>query len=158
MEPEEWLGNPGAYPLQLIANQPKTRLHSQLDIGTTSQNSKIKRREPLRMHPEDAAARNLSEGDVVRVYNDRGSCLAGLVVSPSLRRGVAQLSTGAWYDPSPDDASFCRHGNPNVLTADRPASSLSQAASAQHTLVEVEKWEGKIPRTTVTHAPTLLPS
>ena len=45
---EDWLGNSSTYPLQRIANQPKTRLHSQLDTGTTSQNSRIQGREPLR--------------------------------------------------------------------------------------------------------------
>jgi biotin/methionine sulfoxide reductase len=157
IEPDEWLGNAKAYPLQLIANQPKTRLHSQLDIGTTSQKSKINGREPLRMHPDDAAERGLSEGDIVRVHNARGSCLAGLIISTSLKPGVAQLSAGAWYDPSPDDPSFCRHGNPNVLTADRPSSSLSQATTAQHTLVEIEKWACDVPELAVTRHPSLLP-
>ncbi len=40
-EPEEWLGGERAqtFPLHLIANQPKSRLHSQLDHGATSQKS-----------------------------------------------------------------------------------------------------------------------
>ncbi|MFP3462757.1 molybdopterin-dependent oxidoreductase [Arthrobacter globiformis] len=157
IEPDEWLGNAGRYPLQLIANQPKTRLHSQLDIGTTSQKSKVQGREPLRMHPEDAEARKLVEGDVVRLFNDRGACLAGLVITPAVRQGVVQLSAGAWYDPAPDDPSFCRHGNVNVLTADRPSSSLSQATTAQHALVEVEKWKGSIPEVMVTRPPRFHP-
>jgi biotin/methionine sulfoxide reductase len=156
IEPDEWLGSPGPYPLHLIANQPKTKLHSQLDIGATSQKSKIQGREPIRMNPDDAAARGLEDGQVVLVRNDRGSCLAGLAISDSLRRGVVQLSAGAWYDPAPDDPSFCRHGNPNVLTADRPSSSLSQATTAQHALVEVEAWTGEIPDLTVTAPPVLI--
>jgi biotin/methionine sulfoxide reductase len=156
IEPDEWLGSSGDYPLHLIANQPKTKLHSQLDIGATSQKSKIQGREPLRMNPADAAARGLEDGQVVLVRNDRGSCLAGLVISDSLRRGVVQLSAGAWYDPAPNDPSFCRHGNPNVLTADRPSSSLSQATTAQHALVEVEAWSDEIPDLTVTVPPELI--
>jgi biotin/methionine sulfoxide reductase len=154
--PDEWLGSAGKYPLHLIANQPKTKLHSQLDMGATSQKSKVQGREPIRMNPEDAAGRGLSDGQVVLVRNDRGRCLAGLVVSTALRRGVVQLSAGAWYDPAPDDPSFCRHGNPNVLTSDRPSSSLSQATTAQHALVEVEAWLGEIPDVTVTNPPVLL--
>jgi biotin/methionine sulfoxide reductase len=156
IEPDEWLGNATAYPLQLIANQPKTRLHSQLDIGQTSQESKVGGREPLRMHPDDAAGRGLKDGDVVRVWNGRGSCLAGLVLSTVLRQGVVQLSSGAWYDPDPDDPSFCRHGNPNALTPDKPSSALSQATIATHALVEVEKWHGPIPELTVDRAPILV--
>jgi len=156
IEPDEWLGNAAEFPLQMIANQPKTRLHSQLDIGATSQRSKVAGREPLRMHPADAEARGIREGDVVRVRNARGSCLAGAVVSSALRPGVVQISAGAWYDPAPDDPSFCRHGNPNVLTADRPSSRLSQATTAMHALVEVERWQGDVPAVSTLNPPEIV--
>ena len=56
MEPIEWLGSESAkeFPLHLISNQPSTRLHSQLDSGGISKGSKIKDREPMVMHPDDA--------------------------------------------------------------------------------------------------------
>src|SRR5262249_1468850 len=88
------------FPLQLIANQPATRVHSQLDFGATSQASKIKGREPVRIHPQDAVVRGIGDGDIVRLYNNRGACLATAVLSDALRPGVMQLSTGAWYDPT----------------------------------------------------------
>ena len=101
MEPAEWLGSALAsrFPLHLISNQPKTRLHSQYDNGGYSQDSKVNGREPIRLHPDDARARGIADGDVVRVFNDRGSCLAGAVLDANLRRSVVQLSTGAWWDP-----------------------------------------------------------
>lgn len=92
------------------------------------------------MNPGDAAARGLGDGDLVRVFNDRGSCVAGLVTSADMRPSVVQLSTGAWSDP--DANGNCRHGNPNVLTADRACSTLSQGCTAQHTIVEVERLVG----------------
>ncbi|NLU81324.1 molybdopterin-dependent oxidoreductase [Rhodococcus sp. HNM0569] len=148
-EPDEWLGGPRAsqFPLHLVANQPKTRLHSQLDHGATSQASKVHGREPIRIHPADAAARNLADGDVVRVFNDRGACLAGVVVDDAVRRSVVQLSTGAWYDPlDPEDpGSLCVHGNPNVLTADVGSSRLARGCTGQHALVEIEKWDAPLP-------------
>lgn len=157
LEPREWLGTGDPdHPLHLISNQPKTRLHSQLDVGETSKASKIHGREPVRMHPADAADRGLTPGRVVRIFNARGSCLAGLEVSDAMRPGVIQLSTGAWYDPDPNDPSFCRHGNPNVLTADLPASRLSQGTSAQHTLVQVERWDGPVPPLTVDQPPSFV--
>ena len=159
LEPREWLGNPDReFPLHLIANQPASRLHSQLDVGATSLASKVSGREPVRMHPADAAARGLASGDVVRVFNARGACLAGLVVSDVLREGVAQLSTGAWYDPAPSDPSFCRHGNPNVLCTDLPSSRLSHGTTGQHALVDVEKWEGELPPLSVTSPPPFVRS
>ena len=150
LQPAEWIDDPAVvrYPLQLIANQPATRLHSQLDFGATSQRSKVQGREPIRLHPVDAQARGITEGDVVRVFNDRGACLAGAVVSDALRPGCIQLSTGAWYEPKdPEDPrSLCLHGNPNVLTRDAGTSRLAQGCAGQLTVVEVERWEGPAPR------------
>ncbi|MFE5877625.1 molybdopterin guanine dinucleotide-containing S/N-oxide reductase [Rhodococcus sp. NPDC056506] len=148
-EPDEWLGGPRAsqFPLHLIANQPKSRLHSQLDHGAASQASKIQGREPIRMHPDAAAARGVSGGDVVRVFNDRGACLAGVIVDSDLRSDVVQLSTGAWYDPldPADPDAMCVHGNPNVLTPDIGTSSLSHGCTGQHVLVQIEKFDGDLP-------------
>ena len=42
-----------------IANNPRSRLHSQLDVGEYSQDTKIEGREPQRIHPDDAAPRGL---------------------------------------------------------------------------------------------------
>ena len=122
------------FPLQLIANQPATRLHSQLDFGATSLASKIEGREPVRIHPQDAAARGIGDGDIVRLYNDRGECLAGAVLSDALRPGVVQLATGAWYDPEDPkaDKPLCVHGNPECGDARRrhikPRAGLHRAA------------------------------
>lgn len=140
--PYEWLGAATVdTPLHLMSNQPKTRLHSQLDCGEGSTSSKIAGREPMRMNPIDAQARGLSDGDIVRVFNARGACLAGIIVDDGVMPGVVQLSTGAWYDPMDpsQEGSLDRHGNPNVLTADRGTSRLAQGPSAHTCLVQVEK-------------------
>lgn len=148
-EPTEWLGGERAarYPLHLLANQPATRLHSQLDGGATSQASKVQGREPIRIHPDDASARGLADGDVVRVFNDRGACLAGVMIDDRLRPSVVQLPTGAWYDPADpsDPDSMCVHGNPNVLTDDVGTSSLAHGCTGAHVLVQVEKFDGALP-------------
>ena len=159
-EPTEWLGGERAqrFPLHLIANQPKTRLHSQLDGGATSQQSKVQGREPIRMHPDDASARGLAAGDIVRVFNDRGSCLAGLVLDEGLRTEVVQLSTGAWYDPidPADPDAMCVHGNPNVLTDDVGTSSLARGCTGAHVLVQVEKFTDTVPPIRALEPPPIL--
>ena len=83
----------------------------------------------------------------MRVFNTRGSCLAGVVLSEDVRPGVVQLSTGAWYDPldPSDPRSLCVHGNPNVLTFDKGTSRLAQGCSGQHALVEIERWTAPLP-------------
>ncbi len=149
LEDDEWLGSPRArrFPLALVANNPATRLHGQHDAGAYSQSSKVAGREPARLHPEDAAKRGISTGDVIRLWNDRGACLAGAVVTDAVRPGVIQLSTGAWFDPDDPRAELatCVHGNPNVLTRDVGTSRLSQGCSGQHALVEVERFKGTPP-------------
>ena len=149
LAPREGAGSPAmaCFPLQLIANQPATRLHSQLDFGATSLASKINGREPVRIHPQDAASRGITDGDVVRLYNARGACLAGAVLSEALRPGVVQLSTGAWYDPedSAADRPLCVHGNPNVLTRDAGTSRLAQGCTGQLCLIEIERYKGPLP-------------
>lgn len=135
MEPVEWLGNAGIFPLHMISNQPSRKLHSQLDHGGVSQAGRIDGREPCLMHSADAAARGLVAGQAVRVFNDRGACIAGLEISDEIMRGVIRVSTGAWYDPVD---GTCRNGNPNALTLDKGSSRLAQGPIAHSCLVEVE--------------------
>ena len=146
---QEFLGSPRSqrYPLALNSNQPVTRLHSQYDFGETSTASKISGREAMRMHPADAAARGMSDGDVARVFNDRGATLAGVVISEAVRPGVVVLPTGAWFDPADpaEPGSLEVHGNPNVLTRDVGTSTLAQGTSAHSALVEVERYDGPLP-------------
>ncbi|HWL82563.1 MAG TPA: molybdopterin guanine dinucleotide-containing S/N-oxide reductase [Roseomonas sp.] len=134
-------------PLWLVANQPWTRLHSQLDFGGTSADSKRRGREVMRMHPRDAEARGIAEGDIVRLFNARGACLASASLSEAVSPGVVQLSTGAWYDPADpaEDNPLCVHGNPNVLTRDVGTSRLAQGCTGQLTTLEVEKFTGNLP-------------
>ena len=157
---KEWLGAPltARFPLHLISNQPTTRLHSQLDPGITSRRSKIRGREPARLNPRDAAVRGIADGDVVRLFNDRGACLAGVIVTDAVMPGVVQLSTGAWFDPAVpgEPGGLERHGNPNVLTRDEGCSSLSQGCSAHSTLVEVERYAGDLPPVRAFEPPEIL--
>ncbi|MFL9823602.1 molybdopterin dinucleotide binding domain-containing protein [Rhodoplanes sp. SY1] len=131
--------------MHLLTNQPVRRLHSQTDPGPVSVAGKILGREAIRLAPDDAAARGLRDGDIVRVFNARGACLAGVVIDAGLAAHVAVMPTGAWFDPSPAGNGLDVHGNPNVLTPDIGTSRLTQGSSAQSTLVEVEKFVGALP-------------
>lgn len=158
-EPIEWLGGDTShYPLHLISNQPATKLHSQLDHGKHSRASKIQGREPIRLHPDDAAQRGLTTGDVVRIFNDRGACLGGVVIDEQVMRSVVQMSTGAWFDPleSGKPGSLCKHGNPNMLTPDKGTSKLSQGPVAHSCLVEVELFTDELPEVTAFEPPVII--
>ncbi|MDE0113355.1 MAG: hypothetical protein OXN84_13880, partial [Albidovulum sp.] len=112
-------------------------------------------REPVSMHPDDAADRGLVNGDSVKVFNLRGACVASLTVTDCVRRGVVQMATGAWYDPElPGRAgSICKHGNPNVLTPDFGTSRLAQGPGANSCLVDVEKFDDPAPDITAFDPP-----
>ncbi|MBD1135949.1 Asp-tRNA(Asn)/Glu-tRNA(Gln) amidotransferase GatCAB subunit C, partial [Pelagibacterales bacterium SAG-MED47] len=146
------------FPLHLISNQPKNKLHSQMDHGKYSKSFKIKDREPIEINPNDAKKRGLKNGDVVKLFNDRGSCLAGVIIDKKVMEGVVQISTGAWYDPENPNKpnSICKHGNPNVLTPDKGTSRLGQGPIAHSCLIEMEKFNGNPPSVTAHEPPNIL--
>lgn len=159
IEPSEWLGSKisAKFPLHLISHQPERRLHSQLDHGSHSRAGKLQGREPCRMNPQDAAARNIAEGDLVRLFNDRGACISAVRLDADLLPGVVMIATGAWYDPDWDnDPECCRHGNPNKLTRDLPTSTLAQGPSAQTCLIEAKRLETEPPIVTAFDPPQVL--
>jgi biotin/methionine sulfoxide reductase len=145
--PAEWLGSASAerWPLHLVTHQPASRLHSQMDPGPVSRGSKVAGREPVRVNPADAARRGIHDGDVVRLFNPRGACLAGAVVDPDVMPGVVVMATGAWFDPPSAEGEPERHGNANVLTLDIGTSPLAQGTSALTALVEIERWTKAAP-------------
>jgi hypothetical protein len=142
IEPAEWLGSrqAAAFPLHLVSSQPRHKPHSQMDAGPVSARGKTAGRETLAINPADAKTRGIGNGEVVRVFNARGACFAGVSIAKAVSPGVVRLSCGAWYDPADDDEKpACAHGNANVLTRDHGTSRLSQGPSSATALVEVEK-------------------
>ena len=129
-----------------------------MDHGKYSKSFKIKDREPIEINPNDAKKRGLKNGDVVKLFNDRGSCLAGVIIDKKVMEGVVQISTGAWYDPENPNKpnSICKHGNPNVLTPDKGTSRLGQGPIAHSCLIEMEKFNGNPPSVTAHEPPNIL--
>ena len=159
IEPCEWLGQKNKkYSIHLISNQPKNKLHSQMDHGNYSKSFKIQNREPVEINPIDAENRGLKNGDVVKLFNDRGACLAGVIIQKKVMPGVAQISTGAWYDPQYPTKlnSICKHGNPNILTRDKGTSKLGQGPIAHSCLIEIERFNDKLPKVTAHEPPSII--
>jgi anaerobic selenocysteine-containing dehydrogenase len=85
---------PGRYPLALIAPASHYLLNSMF-----ANVPELERRQgapSIALHPDDAAARGLGEGDVARVFNDRGEFRATVRVSDRVRPGVVAASKGFW--------------------------------------------------------------
>ncbi len=52
------------------------------------------------LHPRDAAARNIREGDPVRVFNELAEVRCRALVSERMREGVVSMPKGAWMKSS----------------------------------------------------------
>ncbi|MFV0383803.1 molybdopterin-dependent oxidoreductase [Paracoccus sp. (in: a-proteobacteria)] len=136
IEPAEWLGKAGGDGrFHLISHQPQGRLHSQLETGKASVAERRNGREQARMHPEDARAHGIADGQTIRLSNSRGQCRATATLCDGVRRGVIVLPTGGRF--LPDDMGCDISGNPNVLTPDIGSSAFGQGCSAHTCLVSV---------------------
>ena len=58
--------------------------------------------------------RRIDTGDTIRIFNDRGACLASAVVDDTVLLGCIQLPTGAWFDPL--DSAIHRPAWPAIPT------------------------------------------
>ena len=155
MEPMEWLGSKELvkkYPLNLISPHPKYRLHSQLDNTWLRNLEEVKGREPVWIHPEDAKARGLMSGDIVRIFNDRGEILGGVIVTDAVKKGVVRMQEGGWWDPVEGNGGLCAHGNVNALMPNEPTSNLACGNQAT-ALVQIEKYEKDLPEIRVFSQP-----
>ena len=90
----------------------------------------------LRMHPDDAAARGIVEGDYVEAYNDRGHCVCKVKFDKGVRPGMVSSPKG-W------PREFYVAGSYQELTNDY-VNTFHQNTSFDDTLVEVRKYEGEV--------------
>jgi len=156
LEPSEWLGSANeAAPLHLVSSHPKWRLHSQMDNAPLAKQAKIAGREPIMIHPEDAALRGIVAGDIVEVASPRGRLLAGANVTQRVRPGVVVIYEGAWVDIDAEEG-LDLHGNPNTVIQDRGTSRLGQGCAAQSCLVTVRRHEGAARAVEAHHPPIIL--
>ncbi len=122
------------YPLQALGHHTLHRVHS-----THDNNDWLDEAFPQRVfvNPLDARARDIRDGDSVRVYNERGAMVLPCRVTDLIMPGVVDIPQGAWW--TPDQTGVDRGGCINVLTSERWTPLAF--ASAQHTImVEIEKF------------------
>jgi anaerobic selenocysteine-containing dehydrogenase len=84
------------------------------------------------MHPHDALGRNLVDGDLVKIHNDRGSLHARLHISDRTRQGLI-VGFGIWWQKLTLNGS-----NVNAVTH-QMLTDLGRAASFYDCLVEVSR-------------------
>lgn len=101
------------YPLQLVTLHFRRRAHTQNE--TLPWLREIQTQE-IQINPADALVRGIADGEMVKVFNDRGITMLPARVTKRIMRGVVAIPEGAWYDPDENGAD--RGGGPNVLIKD----------------------------------------
>ena len=153
------------YPLLLMSNHGRWRTHAQNDDITWTREimtHKVKgwdgyMYEPVWIHPIDAAKRGIKNGDIVKLYNERGIVLGGAIVWERIMPGVVSQDHGARADliaVGPDEC-IDRGGANNLIS---PKNGTSQncwgmATSgylvevAKVTMAQMEAWQKRYPET-----------
>lgn len=138
-----------AYPLLLMSNHGRWRVHSQCDDITWTREvgtCKVLGRdgykyEPVWMHPSEAERRNIAHGDIVKIFNERGIVLAGAYVTERLRPGVVYIDHGARAD-SIKVGEIDRGGAINTISPDGIISENCVGQATSGYLVQLERLSG----------------
>ena len=94
--------------------------------------------EPLWMNPADAAKRGIENGDLLKVYNERGVVLGAAYVVERIMPGVVSMDHGARID-SIILGELDRGGAINLIAPEGTASKNCVGQATSGYLVEVEK-------------------
>ena len=116
------------YPLAMISPPARHFLNSTF-VNVTSLRS-IEGEPLVEIHPDDAAARGIADGQLVRVFNDRGSYRCTAAVGSRARPGVVN-GLGVWWRKLGVDGT-----NVNELTSQR-LTDIGRAPTFYDCLVEV---------------------
>ena len=116
------------YPLQLLTPPATPFLNSTFVNVDTLRKSAGER--TLEIHPTDATARGIADGQTVSVFNARGRFRAKAVVGETVKPGVV-VTLGLWWRKFTDDGSNC---NTTTSTA---TTDMGGGATFFDNLVEV---------------------
>jgi len=116
------------YPLEMIS----AKSHDSMNSTFGNQAWADRQTSVLYLHSEDAVKRAISNGDRVRMFNGRGSCLLVARVDGVVRPGAVCAPAVRWNKLAPDARNI------NVLTSDR-LTDIGGGATFYSCLVEVEK-------------------
>jgi anaerobic selenocysteine-containing dehydrogenase len=132
------------YPLLMMSNHPRWRCHAQCDdISWTRETPTMKvpgpdgyKYEPIWVNPKDAEKRGIKDGDIVKVFNERGIVLVGARVWERVMPGVVYVDHGARYDPIVP-GEIDRGGAINTITPHNVTSKNATGMVVSGFLVEV---------------------
>jgi len=136
------------YPLQIISPHPRWSFHTHYDKHEAWLNDVQQHRIKIggypywiaRINPVDAKARGIKDGDVVELYNDRGSVLCAASVTERVPVGVLHsYGCTAWYDPieAGTPGSTDKGGCINLLTSGKLLSKNAPGMTPNSCLCEI---------------------
>ena len=134
------------YPLLVMSNHGRWRVHANLDdINWIHEIETCKVKgpdgylyEPIWINPVDAEKRGIKNGDVVKVFNERGGVLVGAYVTERIMPGVVYVDHGARYDPIVP-GELDRGGAINTITPHNITSKNATGMATSGYLAEVER-------------------
>jgi anaerobic selenocysteine-containing dehydrogenase len=139
------------YPLQLITPHPRYSFHTMNDSKGSWMDEVPEHRVKaadgynywiIRLNPQDAQARNIKDGEIVKAFNDRGSVLLAAQLTERIPPGIAHsFESCSVYEPLGEPGeSTDRGGCINLLTPHRFISRNACGQAPNSCLIEVEKW------------------
>jgi len=126
-----WGKDAERFPLEFLSRKADNYMNSTFANLDGHRKMETRTSNRLEMHPTDAEARGIADGDPVRIFNDRGSLRLTALVNGSVPAGVVAASMD-WAKLHTDGA------NVNVLTSER-LTDIGAAATFYSVLVEVAK-------------------
>ena len=148
------------FPYLCMSNHGRWRFHANCDDITWNreiETMKIRAKdgyqyEPAWMHPKTAVENQIEHGDIVKVYNERGTVLCAAYVTERLIPGVIYVDHGSRFDPI-EAGTLDRGGAINLIT---PHNNISKHATgmvvsgflvgiAKITDKEMSKWREEYP-------------
>jgi len=126
-----WSGEAKRFPLEFLGRKADNYMNSTFANLEGHRKMEARTSQRLEMHPTDAKARGIADGEKVRVWNDRGEILLTALVDGGVPEGVVAARM--------DWAKFSESGvNVNALTSER-LTDIGAAPTFYSVLVEVAK-------------------
>ena len=143
------------YPFHLISPHPRFDYHTQHNSSTPwfweiPENRKFINGNPYliaRIHPKKAQEKGIREGDIMELFNDRGSvlCVAHLTHRVEENTIHAYGSSGIYNPVEPGSCGPDIGGCVNLLTPGRLIGDMVPGMAPNSTLLDVRKYEGELP-------------
>lgn len=126
-----WTDAAKRYPLELLSRKCDNYMNSTFANHDGHRKMEARTNQRLELHPVDAEARGIKDGDSVRVFNDRGELRLIALVNGSVPAGVVAARLD-WAKLHPEQVNI------NALTSER-LTDIGAAPTFYSALVEVQK-------------------